>query len=410
MLGLSRFPSLARGITAKWHHKPRFFSSGIESVPFLISSSSALSSFKYWHSQQSPLPITVTSLQAFHIPFWSFSALHGERSLRGSPSLQIYAGSLVPRSIAHSHLLPNLELAHPYYTYLVAVPSSEITVEPFSLYEAPAWGLAQAAYAQSAGGPHRLTGVTSRRILAPIFCVQYTVLGLGHTAYMGGSTTKIWAAIQSTPGAQLYAYWHALFPAVTFQTGGQLGGLLGALLEVLARLDPAIVKLLYTGLGTLLRLPLRALLYPPFLLGLLSLTGHTLVAPTLAYRRLAAQWAAQHARERAEQAGMQDVWRFRERAPSGSASSTSTSSSAGRPSSSGSGKGRKPPYIAPGDYHGLLGVSSTATKAELSVAFRKQLQSFHPDHAEANGWDAKGAAERTVLILEAYKALRRGLR
>ena len=58
------------------------------------------------------------------------------------------------------------------------------------------------------------------------------------------------------------------------------------------------------------------------------------------------------------------------------------------------------------DPFAVLGVQRDATKEALSAAFRRELLKYHPDHAEAAGWDTEAANHRTKVILEAYRALR----
>lgn len=57
----------------------------------------------------------------------------------------------------------------------------------------------------------------------------------------------------------------------------------------------------------------------------------------------------------------------------------------------------------------VLGVPSTATEAELSQAYRRQLSRHHPDKLKANGLPdsmLEHAKERTQQIIEAYELIR----
>lgn len=54
------------------------------------------------------------------------------------------------------------------------------------------------------------------------------------------------------------------------------------------------------------------------------------------------------------------------------------------------------------DPYAVLGVSPTATQAEITHAYRRQLRAYHPDVRSPNS----GADERLQRILDAYALLR----
>lgn len=56
------------------------------------------------------------------------------------------------------------------------------------------------------------------------------------------------------------------------------------------------------------------------------------------------------------------------------------------------------------DPYDVLGVSPTATQAEITHAYRRQLRSHHPDTRSAT--PTSGAEERLRQILNAYALLR----
>jgi DnaJ-domain-containing protein 1 len=397
----------------------RLFSSGtlagVEAVPFRFSPSDATQALAAWHTGLSPLSLTVRACTPVYLPFWSFSTRlrFSNTWLQGQPALQVYSGALVPsRAVASAALLSPIADAVPWGTHLLQLPGRATVVEPFALPESSAWALAQVAFANTRTEPGvKHAQVESRKVLHPAFIVRYTLLGLEMSAYVNGGSGAVWGTAQEVAGARLFSLW---------RTGIQLGGLakggtLGLLLELLARINPQLAKGLLLAASALLRISFRIIFTPPFLLGLFGLMGHTLLYPRYAQWAMEQAWLAQRAAEAAMQAGRgeEDAWVFRGReaasAPRGfGPTGTGSARAPGGPGSASSRRGRMPPPVKPGDYHGILGVKPGATKEELSAAFRRQLQLYHPDHAEAGGWDTQGASQRTQEIIEAYKELRRG--
>ena len=53
------------------------------------------------------------------------------------------------------------------------------------------------------------------------------------------------------------------------------------------------------------------------------------------------------------------------------------------------------------DYYTVLGVSKSASDAEIKKAYRKLAMKYHPDHTKGN----KGAEEKFKKISEAYAVL-----
>ena len=376
---------------------------GLEAVPFHLSTVAAISAFSAWHATLSPLACHLVSITPLYLPYWVFSARGKSSSvwLQHQPALSVYSGARIPRAIAASaRLAPSpLHHAQPYTSSSLLSQPHGTVVEPFSLYEASAWGLAQAAYAAENARARGFEEVRSRRVLAPAFVVAYTLLGVPLTAYVPGMSGAVWGTAQEAPGARLYAYARGHAPGVQLPTAGTLG----VLLELLARGSPQLAKALAMLAATLVRISA-----PPLLVGALLLLGHTVVSPYIAQRGLAAAWEAQRAQEGRQQQGLKDEWRFREvvaRARQdvrGAAASASGPSSARRAS-----RGRQPPPTPPGDLHALLGVSRGASREEITAGFRRELQKYHPDHAEAGGWDPAAASDRTRDIIEAYKTLRK---
>ena len=427
--------------------------SGQEAVAFRVSAADAYVKWHAWHLGLSPLTATSRELKRVHLPFWHFTA---RAAHAGAPHLEafVYAGEAVPRHIAGAVLLAPVEEARPYWG-----PSESLdgtAAEPYALFEKGAWALAQAAAGAPAGA--RYADIASRRVLLPAYLVTYRVLGfITLKAYINGYSGTVWGEAQETPGARLYALYAARAQSYTAETGFQSLGKLGAVLRLLARDTPQLAQVL----GLLATLAMRVLLSPPVLVSLGAFVGHTLLSPFLSRRASEARWEALRREERARQEGQRDEWLFREaeqrvrerqqrreaqgsqrssrqweqggweqweqqRGGGGSSSSSSSGGSGGawgggsargaakpagsssRTSSGSSSRGKMPPFVAPGDHHAVLGLSGSFSQEELSAAFRRELQTYHPDHSAANGWDPQAASDRTRDILEAYRALKRG--
>lgn len=372
--------------------------SGLEAVPFHLSTAAAISAFSAWHATLSPLASRIVSVTPLYLPYWVFTARERASSvwLQYQPALSVYSGARIPRAIAASARLAPSSLHHaqPYTSsFLLSKPLGTV-VEPFLLYEASAWGLAQAAYSAEHARARGFEEVRSRRVLAPAFVVEYTLLGgVPLTAYVPGVSGAVWGTAQQAPGARLYAYARGHAPGVQLPTAGTLG----VLLELLARGSPQLAKALAFLAATLVRIAA-----PPLLVGALLLLGHTVVSPLIAQRSLAAAWEAQRAQEGRQQQGLKDEWRFREVVARARQDVRGAAASARRASG-----GRLPPPAPPGDLHALLGVGRGASREEITAGFRRELQKYHPDHAEAGGWDPTAASDRTRDIIEAYRSLRR---
>ena len=384
-----------------------------------------------------------------YLPYWCF----GGRSTGGAwvqdhSSLHVYAGVRIPRPLtALAQLHAQLEGAEPYDVkehihpnFFAGLPELNTPAEAFTLLEAGAWALAQQGFAAATSGS-ALTDVVSRRVLFPCVIVNCSVATCGFTAYVNGRTGAVWGTAQQPLGARLFRTLRRVLPATEMlhylnpKSLGALGSALGALLEVLARASPALVKGLLLAGSAGLQLSLRLVVFPPLWIGAASLLGHSLLAPILAQRAFERAWAAALQEERARQRGQKDEWRFREgggggrpraaprageQPPQGqqgqqrsASSARGGGSSAGSSSgSSGSRQGKAPPYVAAGDHHAVLGLPRFMSVSEegLAAAYKRELQVFHPDHAEAGGWDPALASERTRQIIDAYQALKKARR
>ena len=59
------------------------------------------------------------------------------------------------------------------------------------------------------------------------------------------------------------------------------------------------------------------------------------------------------------------------------------------------------------DYHAVLGVPMTASKEEITTAYRKLAKQYHPDTVENLGSEVRNEAERRMTIInEAYNELK----
>ncbi len=59
------------------------------------------------------------------------------------------------------------------------------------------------------------------------------------------------------------------------------------------------------------------------------------------------------------------------------------------------------------DYHAVLGVPKTASKDEITAAWRKLAKQYHPDTVENLGPEVRNEAERKMTVInEAYNALK----
>lgn len=57
--------------------------------------------------------------------------------------------------------------------------------------------------------------------------------------------------------------------------------------------------------------------------------------------------------------------------------------------------------------YAVLGVSSSASSAEVQRAFRRELMKWHPDHNQATDFDPVELQTRTRQIIDAYRELKR---
>jgi DnaJ-domain-containing protein 1 len=289
----------------------------------------------------------------------------------------------------------------PFPPSLLRLGGRDVELDPFSLYEGPAWALARGAWPGGGAPPRRPAGAASRRVLLPGFVVQYAVGGVRLVAYVHGGTGGVYGLAEEAASARAY---------------GAVVRAAGAVSDLLASLVARDVRLLYALVAAAARL----LLAPAFLVGLLlasaGVLGHAALAPAARQAALWAEWEQTRAAEAVAQRGAAEEWVFRGGAGGGGGGGDGGGGGAGagggaRAAGSaprGARAARVPPAVDESNPWAVLGVQRGATKEALSAAFRREVLKYHPDHAEAAGWDAEAANRRTQLVLDAYRQLRKG--
>jgi hypothetical protein len=370
---------------------------GSEAVRFTVAPADALAAFAAWHARASPLKPTVRALQPLYFPHWAFT-------VAGAPAGEIYAGARLPRDCAGVLRAPgaaaapfspaHLDVGAAAALHAGGAPdarSAAVSVEAFSLFEAPAWALARAAGARTGAR------LVSRRLLLPGYVVEYSLLGgaVPLVAFVSGATRGVWGPAGDVPLARALAA--ARDAAARFAAPTP-----AALLELLRRLhvSPALAQALAGAVAFGARVVARVIFSVPFL----ALAGASLaaalstaaLAPAARQRALWAAWEATRAREGRAQAGMEDAWVFRGVARAAEAA----------PPPPPPPRGKLPPAVDEEAFYAVLGVARGATREAITDAFRRQLLLYHPDHAREMGWSDEGANERTRIVLKAYQNLR----
>jgi DnaJ domain len=137
----------------------------------------------------------------------------------------------------------------------------------------------------------------------------------------------------------------------------------------------------------------------------------------------------QKAKDMHLQSGAHDSWSYAQDVTRERTSPPPSPSQSAKPAPK-QARGATPPYVDPHDYYALLGISDKVTCAasvngylpihlsvlafqgasasldEVRSAFRRELMKYHPDRAEAEGYDLDAASTRTRLIYDAYAVLR----
>lgn len=299
---------------------------------------------------------------------------------------------------------------------------------------------AVAAAAAAAGVRLRsstFSSVRSRRVLLPAFVVTYRSFGEDFRVVINGVTGEAYGVAEEF-----------VIPALQSLLRAAAGGARSAgpaLLDLLHRfrLNPQLTTALVTFLANALRPALKILMWPPFLVGsFFAFSGYLLsthLGPVRRHRRTFAEYEEARESERRSQRGMDpEHWHFRgdaedfareqererererEREPereqereqerewARERKAEAEEQRRKRASRGGRRTGKLPPPVDERDPYAVLGVPRSATTAELAAAFRKQLLLYHPDHAEASGFDVQAASDRTRLVMEAYTLLRKG--
>ncbi len=107
------------------------------------------------------------------------------------------------------------------------------------------------------------------------------------------------------------------------------------------------------------------------------------------------------------QSGKADTWSYG--SPGEAAASKPRSPGTKSTQGSTSTSSKSVPYVNPADYYGLLGLSEKrhlATLDEIRSAFRRELMKYHPDRADAEGFDHEQASTRTRELYDAFAVLR----
>jgi DnaJ-domain-containing protein 1 len=376
----------------------------------------AQSRFSEWATTEAALPRhpTVLSTTPLFLPFWAFSARltvkgpHGNvtRTLEASErSAQVYAGHALPRDLLH---VAKGELwdARPFERGLTegAAFRTPVDVHAFGVHESTAWELVVAQLAEAEGQvePLAVADLASRRLLLPVWEVQYSYLGQTMCAYINAVNGEVFG-VQQKAGAALL---RAALKKGTAKVPGAADASLRLLRDLLDGLRSSneggrIIVTLLSGALTMLKPFARLLLSPPVLLALGAVFASSAVHPILWQRLTFSAWEATREAERLKQSGKADTWKHRQ---------LRTREAPHPPNAAGAGEARtgarKPPRVEESDPFAVLGVSHLATTEEVHAAFRRELQLYHPDHSHAAGWDEEEASNRTRLILEAYAILR----
>lgn len=437
---------------------------GAEAVRFSYFPDDARRKFEQWVQTNVPVLTVprISSVKAMYLPFWSFKATARIKPVIGAsiteevsgPELQIYAGHVYPRAMVEV-CKTHPTWARPFEPSMLDIGKgwSVEHVQPYETYESTAWAIVKETALAQLKRQHTLaasitfSAVESRRILMPVYEVTYKWWGEELRCFVNGSTGASYG-VQQDIGGPMLAKAMGMLRNLAGPSGGQSLNpqKVGAVIDFLRHLsiDPRAVGPLVTLLGGALRPFLKLLFWPPFLVGsLLAFGGFTLsqaMLPIAKQRKSFAEWEEQRTAEKRMQAGMSDEWKYKAtggsyyEASSSSSSGSSSSSSggsfyrssrstAGSASSAGQGsssqsqrqqqqqekakpKGKKPPYVDENDYYAILGLPRSASVKEIQESFRMELLKYHPDHAEAAGWDMAAASERTRMIIKAYGTLR----